>query len=90
MAGHACGDTLRKICDAFRRRLRRRSRGVSVDAAGDRRHHGRAQLRRDDGESGPLQLLGVLPNRNVRSPLVPRRRRESRCSGAGLVAAGVL
>ncbi len=90
VAGHACGDTLREICDSFfagdhdaalaayRRML------PAIDAIMGVPNYGATTAK------AALQLLGVLDNRNVRSPLVPLDDAELEALRAGLQAAGVL
>jgi len=90
VAGHACGDPLRRIVDAW----------FAGDATGALAGY-RAMLPAVDAIMGvpnygattakaALQLLGVLDNRNVRSPLVPLDDAELAALRAGLVAAHVL
>ncbi|MEZ5094312.1 4-hydroxy-tetrahydrodipicolinate synthase [Nocardioides sp.] len=90
VAGHACGDTLRELCDAFfagdhdaalaayRRML------PAIDAIMGVPNYGATTAK------AALQLLGVLDNRNVRSPLVPLDDDELTALRAGLHDAGVL
>lgn len=90
VAGHACGDQLRRIADAW----------FAGDPAGALDAY-REMLPAIDAIMGvpnygattakaALQLLGVLDNRNVRSPLVPLDDDELAALRAGLVAAHVL
>lgn len=90
VAGHACGDLLRQVVDAFfagdhdaalaayRRML------PAVDAIMGVPNYGATTAK------AALQLLGVLDNRNVRSPLVPLDDDEVAALRAGLEASGVL
>ncbi|MCB0907706.1 MAG: 4-hydroxy-tetrahydrodipicolinate synthase [Nocardioidaceae bacterium] len=90
VAGHACGDPLRRIVDAW----------FAGDAAGALAAY-REMLPAVDAIMGvpnygattakaALQLVGVLDNRNVRSPLVPLDDDELAALRDGLVAAHVL
>jgi 4-hydroxy-tetrahydrodipicolinate synthase len=90
VAGHACGDQLRRIADAW----------FAGDTGGALEAY-RAMLPAIDAIMGvpnygattakaALQLLGVLDNRNVRSPLVPLDDDELAALRVGLVAAHVL
>lgn len=90
VVGHACGDQLRRIADAW----------FAGDPAGALDAY-REMLPAIDAIMGvpnygattakaALQLLGVLDNRNVRSPLVPLDDDELAALRAGLVAAHVL
>lgn len=90
VVGHACGDQLRRIADAW----------FTGDPAGALDAY-REMLPAIDAIMGvpnygattakaALQLLGVLDNRNVRSPLVPLDDDELAALRAGLVAAHVL
>jgi 4-hydroxy-tetrahydrodipicolinate synthase len=90
VAGHACGDQLRRIADAwfagdapaaleaYREML------PAIDAIMGVPNYGATTAK------AALQLLGVLDNRNVRSPLVPLDDDELAALRAGLVAAHVL
>ncbi len=90
VAGHACGDLLREMADAFfagdhdtalaayRRML------PAIDAIMGVPNYGATTAK------ATLQLLGVLDNRNVRSPLVPLDDDEVAALRSGLVSAGVL
>lgn len=90
VAGHACGDALREIVDAFfagdhdsalaayRRML------PAVDAIMGVPNYGATTAK------AALQLLGVLDNRNVRSPLVPLDEDELAALRAGLAGADLL
>lgn len=90
VAGHACGDTLREMCDAFfagdhdRALTAYRRMLPAVDAIMGVPNYGATTAK------AALQLLGVLDNRNVRSPLVPLDDDELAALRAGLAAAGVL
>ncbi len=90
VAGHACGDQLRAMVDQF----------LAGDHAGALATY-TAMLPTVDAIMGvpnygattakaALQLLGVLDNRNVRSPLVPLDDDEYAALRAGLVAGHVL
>ena len=90
VAGHACGDTLRTLVDSF----------LAGDTAGALAAY-TAMLPAIDAIMGvpnygattakaTLQLLGVLDNRNVRSPLVPLDDDELGALRAGLAAAHLL
>jgi 4-hydroxy-tetrahydrodipicolinate synthase len=90
VAGHACGDQLRRLVDTF----------LAGDVAGALDAY-RAMLPAIDAIMGvpnygattakaALQLLGVLDNRNVRSPLVPLDDDELAALRAGLTAADLL
>jgi 4-hydroxy-tetrahydrodipicolinate synthase len=90
VAGHACGDQLRRLVDTF----------LAGDTAGALDAY-RAMLPAIDAIMGvpnygattakaALQLLGVLDNRNVRSPLVPLDDDELAALRAGLTAADLL
>jgi 4-hydroxy-tetrahydrodipicolinate synthase len=90
VAGHACGDQLRAMVDQF----------LAGDHAGALATY-TAMLPAVDAIMGvpnygattakaALQLLGVLDNRNVRSPLVPLDDDEYDALRAGLVAGHVL
>jgi 4-hydroxy-tetrahydrodipicolinate synthase len=90
VVGHAAGDQLKAMADAF----------FAGDAAGALEIH-RHLLPAIDAMMGvanygattakaALQLLGVLDNRNVRGPLVPLDDDEVAALRAGLSAAGLL
>lgn len=90
VVGHAAGDQLRAMCDAwfagdaagaleiFTRML------PAIDAVMGVPNYGATTAK------AALQLLGVLDNRTVRSPLVPLDDSEVEALRAGLVAGGLL
>lgn len=90
VVGHVAGDQLRAMCDAwfagdaataleiFTRML------PAIDAVMGVPNYGATTAK------AALQLLGVLDNRNVRSPLVALDDSEAEALRAGLVAAGLL
>ena len=90
VAGHACGDELKAMADAF----------LAGDPAGALAVYTRLLPAIDAIMGVPnygattakaaLQLLGVLDNRNVRGPLVPLDDDEVAALRAGLVASGLL
>ena len=88
--GHAAGDQLREMADAFfagdpARALEvYRSLLPAVDAMMGVANYGATTAK------AALQLLGVLDNRNVRGPLVPLDDDEVAALRAGLAAAGLL
>jgi 4-hydroxy-tetrahydrodipicolinate synthase len=90
VVGHACGDQLRAMLDRF---LAGDHVGAlatyrqilpAIDAIMGVANYGATTAK------AALQLLGVLDNRNVRSPLVPLDDAEVDALRAGLVAAGAL
>jgi 4-hydroxy-tetrahydrodipicolinate synthase len=90
VAGHACGDLLREICDSFfagdhDAALAAYVRMLpAIDAIMGVPNYGATTAK------ATLQLLGVLDNRHVRGPLVPLDDDEVAALRAGLEAAGVL
>ncbi len=90
VAGHACGDELKAMTDAY----------LAGDPAGALAVYARLLPAIDAIMGVPnygattakaaLQLLGVLDNRNVRGPLVPLDDDEVAALRAGLVASGLL
>lgn len=90
VAGHACGDQLRSMIEAF----------FAGDVAGALAVYRQLQPAVDAIMGVPnygattakaaLQLLGVLDNRNVRSPLVPLDDDEVAALRVGLAAAGLI
>jgi 4-hydroxy-tetrahydrodipicolinate synthase len=90
VAGHACGDQLRAMLDRFlagdhvAALATYRQILPAIDAIMGVANYGATTAK------ATLQLLGVLDNRNVRSPLVPLDEAEVEALRAGLVAAGAL
>jgi 4-hydroxy-tetrahydrodipicolinate synthase len=90
VVGHAAGDQLREMADAFcagdpgRALEVYRSLLPAVDAMMGVPNYGATTAK------AALQLLGVLDNRNVRGPLVPLDDDEVTALRAGLAAAGLL
>jgi 4-hydroxy-tetrahydrodipicolinate synthase len=90
VAGHACGDLLRALCDAFfagdqdAALAAYRTMLPAIDAIMGVPNYGATTAK------AALQLLGVLDNRNVRGPLVPLDEDEVAALRAGLEAAGIL
>jgi 4-hydroxy-tetrahydrodipicolinate synthase len=88
--GHACGNQLRLMVDQFfagdhaGALATYRQVLPAVDAIMGVANYGATTAK------AALQLLGVLDNRNVRSPLVPLDDAEVEALRVGLVAAGVL
>ena len=90
VVGHACGDQLRAMLEAFTAGDHEQARQLyvqmlpAVDAIMGVPNYGATTAK------AALQLLGVLDNRNVRSPLVPLDDAEVEALRAGLATAGVL
>lgn len=90
VVGHACGDELRAMIDAWfagetGASLETYTRLLpATDAIMGVANYGATTAK------AALQLLGVLDNRNVRGPLVPLTDDEVAALRAGLVASGLL
>ncbi len=89
VAGHACGPHLRAMADQFRAGDLAAALATfqamlpAVDAIMGVPNYGATTAK------AALQLLGVLDNRNVRSPLVPLDEQEYAALRAGLLAAHI-
>jgi 4-hydroxy-tetrahydrodipicolinate synthase len=90
VVGHAAGDQLRAMVDAWDAGDAARAREVfaglvpAIDAVMGPDNYGATTAK------AALQLLGVLDNRAVRGPLVPLDDAEVEALRAGLAAAGLL
>lgn len=90
VAGHACGDQLRRMAEEFHAGdhaaalATYRSLLPAIDAMMGVPNYGATTAK------AALQLLGVLDNRNVRSPLVPLDEDEVAALRAGLAASHLL
>jgi len=90
VVGHAAGDQLKAMADAFfagdagRALEIYRSLLPAIDAMMGVANYGATTAK------AALQLLGVLDNRNVRGPLVPLDDDEVAALRSGLAAAGLL
>ncbi len=90
VAGHACGDRLRTMADQFfagdhaGALATYQSLLPAIDAIMGVPNYGATTAK------AALQLLGVLDNRNVRSPLVPLDDDEVEALRVGLAASGLI
>ncbi|MDT0201769.1 4-hydroxy-tetrahydrodipicolinate synthase [Nocardioides sp. AE5] len=90
VAGHACGNQLREMADAFFAGENARALEIftrllpAIDAIMGVPNYGATTAK------ATCQMLGVLDNRNVRSPLVPLDDDEYVALRAGLSASGLL
>jgi 4-hydroxy-tetrahydrodipicolinate synthase len=90
VAGHACGDQLRSMAEQFAAGdhdaalATYRSLLPAIDAIMGVPNYGATTAK------AALELLGVLDNRNVRSPLVPLDDDEVAALRAGLVASHLI
>ncbi len=90
VVGHAAGDEIRAMIDAFLAGDHAEALTIftrllpAIDAVMGVPNYGATTAK------AALQLLGVLDNRNVRAPLVPLDDDEVTALRAGLVASGLL